>query len=196
MTASANQDPVAQNPEESADADWSALMARGQEGDGEAYRRLLQSILPYLRALARRAGLPGDEVEDSVQDVLMTLHMIRHSYDPARPFAPWLAAVARHRIVDRRRRVIRKALRESPMDSETETLPALPTYLPETASEIRRMKAAIAALPKGQRQAIEMLKLREMSLKEASAASGQSISALKVAVHRAVKRLRSLLAED
>lgn len=196
MTASANQDPVAQNPEESADADWSALMARGQEGDGEAYRRLLQSILPYLRALARRAGLPGDEVEDSVQDVLMTLHMIRHSYDPARPFAPWLAAVARHRIVDRRRRVIRKALRESPMDDETETLPALPTYLPETASEIRRMKAAIAALPKGQRQAIEMLKLREMSLKEASAASGQSISALKVAVHRAVKRLRSLLAED
>ncbi len=196
MKAPANQDPGPQSTEEPVEQDWSALMARSQEGDQDAYRRLLQSILPYLRALARRAGMPGDEVEDAVQDVLMTLHQIRHSYDPARPFAPWLAAVARHRIIDRRRRLVRKALRESPMDNETETLPALPTYLPERASEIRRMKAAIDALPKGQRQAIEMLKLREMSLKEASAASGQSISSLKVAVHRAVKRLRSLLAED
>jgi RNA polymerase sigma-70 factor (ECF subfamily) len=196
MTASANQDPAPRDTEEPAEPDWSALMARSQEGDGAAYRRLLQSILPYLRALARRAGLPGDEVEDAVQDVLMTLHAIRHSYDPARPFAPWLAAVARHRIIDRRRRLVRRASRESPMDNETETLPAPPTYLPETESEVRRMKAAISALPKGQRQAIEMLKLKEMSLKEASAASGQSISALKVAVHRAVKRLRSLLAED
>jgi RNA polymerase sigma factor (sigma-70 family) len=196
MKAPANQDPDPQSTEEPVEQDWSALMARSQEGDQDAYRRLLQSILPYLRALSRRAGMPGDEVEDAVQDVLMTLHQIRHSYDPARPCAPWLAAVARHRILDRRRRLVRKALRESPMDNETETLPALPTYLPERASEIRRMKAAIEALPKGQRQAIEMLKLREMSLKEASAASGQSISSLKVAVHRAIKRLRSLLAED
>jgi len=196
MVASANQDPAPQSPEETADPDWSALMAESQKGDRQAYRRLLRSILPYLRALARRAGLPGEEVEDAVQDVLMTLHAIRHSYDPARPFAPWLAAVARHRIIDRRRRLSRRAQRESPMDSETETLPALPTYLPETASEVRRMREAIATLPKGQRQAIEMLKLKEMSLKEASAASGQSISALKVAVHRAVKRLRSLLTED
>jgi len=196
MTAPANQDPDLRSTEAPPELDWSALMAQSQAGDGQAYRRLLQSILPYLRALARRAGLPADEVEDAVQDVLITLHSIRHSYDPARPFAPWLAAVARHRIIDRRRRLLRKALRERPMDSETETLPAPPTYLPETAGEIRRMKAAIAALPKGQRQAIEMLKLKEMSLKEASAASGQSISSLKVAVHRAIKRLRSLLAED
>lgn len=197
MTAAASQDPAVQGAhEESGERDWSALMAQSQDGDREAYRLLLQSILPYLRALARRAGLPGDEVEDAVQDVLMTLHLIRHSYDPARPFAPWLAAVARHRIIDRRRRLVRRALRESPLGAEAETLPALPTYLPETASEIRRMKTAIATLPPGQRQAIEMLKLKEMSLKEASAASGQSIPALKVAVHRAVKRLRSLLAED
>ena len=126
MTAPANQDPDLRSNEEPAEPDWSALMAQAQEGDGRAYRRLLESILPYLRALARRAGLPADEAEDAVQDVLITLHGIRHSYDPARPFAPWLAAVARHRIIDRRRRLLRKGLRERPMDNETETLPAAP----------------------------------------------------------------------
>lgn len=180
----------------SAEADWSKLMAESQAGNREAYRRLLQSVLPYLRSLARRSGLTSDEVEDAVQDVLLTLHSIRHSYDPARPFAPWLAAVARHRLIDRRRRVFRRVQRETPLDDEAETLAAAPTYLPETASEVRRLKAAIAALPPGQRQAVEMLKLKEMSLKEASAASGQSISALKVAMHRALLRLRRLLSED
>jgi len=178
------------------ETDWSKLMADSQAGDREAYRRLLQSILPYLRSLARRTGLGADEVEDAVQDVLLTLHGIRHSYDPARPFAPWLTAVARHRLVDRRRRVQRRVRRETPLEAEAETLPAAPTYQPETASEVRRLKAAIAALPPGQRQAVELLKLKEMSLKEASAASGQSISALKVAMHRALLRLRRLLSED
>ncbi|HEY2968978.1 MAG TPA: RNA polymerase subunit sigma, partial [Casimicrobiaceae bacterium] len=34
------------------DLDWSILMARAQGGDGEAYRRLLVAIAPYLRSLA------------------------------------------------------------------------------------------------------------------------------------------------
>ena len=53
----------------------------------------------------------------------------------------------------------------------------------------------MARLPEGQRQAIEMLKLKEMSLKEASAASGQSVGALKVAVHRGIKALRALMGD-
>jgi len=50
------------------------------------------------------------------------------------------------------------------------------------------------ALSPRQRDAVEMLRLREMSLKEAAAASGTSISALKVSVHRAVASLRKALA--
>jgi RNA polymerase sigma-70 factor (ECF subfamily) len=40
---------------------------------------------------------------------------------------------------------------------------------------------------------LELLKLRELSLAEASAVSGQSVSALKVGVHRAIKALRARL---
>jgi DNA-directed RNA polymerase specialized sigma24 family protein len=42
-------------------------------------------------------------------------------------------------------------------------------------------------------QAIELMKLREMSLKEAAAATGTSIGALKVSVHRGISALRKAL---
>jgi len=48
-------------------------------------------------------------------------------------------------------------------------------------------------LPPGQRQAVELLKLRELSLKEASALTGLSIGALKLATHRAMVSLRRTL---
>jgi RNA polymerase sigma-70 factor (ECF subfamily) len=173
--------------------DWSVLMAQGQNGDAESYRRLLQAVTPYLRALAHRTGLGGPDLEDAVQDVLLTLHSIRHTYDPSRPFAPWLTAVARHRLLDRLRRRVRQSGRETELTEFHETFAAAETNHPEMAGEARRLKAAIAALPEGQRRAVEMLKLKEMSLKEAAQASGQSETALKVSVHRAIKRLRVLL---
>ena len=55
------------------------------------------------------------------------------------------------------------------------------------------LSRAIATLPPGQREAIELLKLRELSLKEAARTSGRSIAALKVNVHRAIKALKARL---
>jgi len=70
------------------------------------------------------------------------------------------------------------------------------TYLDEGPGDVQSLREAIAKLPVGQRQAAEMLKLQEMSLKVASAASGQSVAALKVAMHRALKALRTALGEE
>lgn len=178
------------------DQDWSVLMARSQGGDQRSYRLLLIGITPYLRALAHRFGLGGVEIEDSVQDVLLTLHTIRHSYDPDRPFGPWLAAVARHRLLDRLRRRVRQSSRETELTEFHETFAAVETNHHEQAGEARRLRAAIAALPEGQRHAVEMLKLKEMSLKEAAESSGQSEGSLKVSVHRAIRRLRVLLGDE
>ena len=173
--------------------DWSALMAAAQDGDATAYGELLRAITPYLRAVARRSGLEGDEIEDGVQDILLTVHSIRRGYDPRRPFAPWLLAVARHRLIDRLRRRGRLRSRETELTTEHETFAADETNLHEEAGEVRRLHKAIAGLPPGQRQAVELLRLQELSLKEAAARSGQSPSALKVALHRALQRLRRVL---
>src|SRR5260370_23059448 len=104
----------------SRDVDWSILMARAQEGDGAAYHRLLQEITPYLRSLSARRHRDPNDAEDSVQDVLLTVHSIRQTYDPARPFAPWLVAIANRRFIDRLRRQGRTRNREIPLTAEHE----------------------------------------------------------------------------
>ena len=104
--------------------DWSILMARAQSGDSSAYRRLLDDITPYLRSLARKRHRTPYDAEDAVQDILLTVHAIRHTYDPHRPFGPWLVAIANRRIIDRLRRDSRLRSRETVLDHSHETFPA------------------------------------------------------------------------
>src|SRR5437868_3878566 len=77
-------------------------------GDDAAYRRLLGAVAPVLRANARRAlvraGQPADQAEDIVQDILLAVHLKRHTWDVKAPFAPWLFAIARNKLIDNLRR--------------------------------------------------------------------------------------------
>lgn len=176
------------------ETDWSILMARAQSGDSEAYRRLLEQITPYVHALAIRRSRDPSDAEDAVQDVLLTIHAIRHTYDPSRPFGPWLVTIAHRRIVDWVRRRERTRSREAAIEPRHETFRAVQTNIDEAGSDGRALRAAVDSLPPVQRQAIKLLKLQEMSLKEAAAMSGMSIASLKVTTHRALKRLRRILA--
>jgi RNA polymerase sigma-70 factor (ECF subfamily) len=63
----------------------------------------------------------------------------------------------------------------------------------ENFGDPEALARAIEALPPGQRQAVQLLKLQELSLKEASVATGLSVGALKVATHRAMASLRRAL---
>lgn len=176
--------------------DWSNLMVQAQDGNQEAYRRLLEAVTPYLRSLAGRCFKDSADVEDAVQDVLLTVHLVRHAYDPARPFGPWLVAIANRRIVDRLRRDTRRRSREVALSADHETFADPETNLHKDALDEAALGHAIERLPPDQRQTITMLKLNEMSLKEAAAASGRSIPSLKVATHRAIRGLRRLLKSE
>jgi RNA polymerase sigma-70 factor, ECF subfamily len=184
--------------------DWSTRMALAQGGDREQYRALLKEIEPYVRSIAGRCFKHPADAEDALQDVLLTVHSIRHTYDPRRPFAPWLTAIANRRIIDRLRSETRKKAREIELSGEHKGLShqafAHETFLQAATNHDgiaeRALHEAIGRLPPEQRDAITMLKLNEMSLKEASRMSGRSIAALKVATHRALANLRKLLRGD
>jgi RNA polymerase sigma factor (sigma-70 family) len=191
MTETGKAGPSEPRPDGS--TDWSVLMARAQDGDGVAYRRLLEDITPYLRSLTARHRAPPGEAEDVVQDILLTLHAVRHTYDPGRPFGPWLLAIARRRIADRLRRHGRIAAAETALGPEHETIVATGPNLYALLAGRPGLRDAIERLPPGQRQAVLLLKLRELSLKEAASESGMSVGALKVASHRALKALRAML---
>ncbi len=173
--------------------EWSILMTRAQDGDGEAYRHLLEEVTPYLRSLAARRHRDSSDVEDAVQDILLTIHAIRQTYDPTRPFGPWLVTIANRRLIDRLRRQGRRRSRETALTAEHETFAAAEANIDTEISDRRELETALKGLPSGQRQAIRLLKLEELSLKEAAAATGMSVTALKVATHRALKNLRKML---
>nr|WP_147046032.1 sigma-70 family RNA polymerase sigma factor [Methylobacterium gnaphalii] len=177
----------------------SATMAAAQAGDAEAYRRLLRDCMPVIAAAARAKGARGDAVEDVVQETLLTMHRARASYDPARPFLPWLRAIAQRRTIDLLRCQSRRPKEvDDPIAYEAHADDGLPEAGQGLMTREReaRLAQAIATLPKGQRQAVEQLGLRENSLAEASVLTGRSTGALKVNLHRALKTLRAALAQD
>jgi RNA polymerase sigma-70 factor (ECF subfamily) len=167
------------------------LWARAQEGDESAYREALLRIAARLRRFfGRRLQSLPDDVEDLVQETLLALHLQRGTYDPALPVSAWVHAIARHKLVDLfRRRGRREALHE-PLDELDER--DHPTAADEQPAR-RDLAVLLETLPPAQRQAILLIKVEGLSVAEASAKSGVSVSALKVQVHRGLKRLAALV---
>jgi RNA polymerase sigma-70 factor (ECF subfamily) len=175
------------------------LMRAAQAGDGAAYSELLRSLVPLLKDTVRqRFGfLQAQDLEDLAQEVLLSLHKARRTYDPARPFLPWLMAIARNRMADSARRYARRAAHEVACEQPPETFPAENPNMSaseyEDCGDAEALAHAMTRLPRSQRRAIELTKLREMSLREAAAATGTSVGALKVSVHRGISALRKAL---
>lgn len=179
-------------------ADWSEWMLLAQDGDREAYQRLLLGIAPYLRAVARRYLGRGEDAEDAVQDILMIVHDIRHTYERGRPFKPWLNTIASRRCIDLLRRRARRLRNEvatgEDMGEQTDGGVA-PDEAISQLHDARSLHKAVEDLAPRQREAIRLLRLRELSLSEAAAQSRQSVGSLKVACHRALKSLQQALAQ-
>lgn len=176
---------------------FTALMLRAQRGSEGAYARLLQELPPVVARMIRRqlvSASPSDQ-EDLLQEVLISVHTARATYDPTRPFIPWLKAIVVNRAIDFLRRQQRNAKGQALTDEMAAGIAddaagdAVIRY-----DAVDALQKAISKLPAGQRSAIELLKLREMSLREAAATTGMSTSALKASVHRAVRTLRVSLA--
>lgn len=177
-------------------ADWAALMLRAQDGDKVAYRSLLLAITPYVRAIARRYLGYGEDAEDAVQEVLMVVHGIRHTFERGRPFKPWLGTIASRRCIDLLRRRAHRARHEMAdvvdVDYHAHGDPGPEDTLLRD-QEACRLRSAVDELPPRQRDAISMLRLQELSLNEASGHSKQTVGSLKVACHRAMGSLQRAL---
>lgn len=170
------------------------LMREAQAGDGAAYNALLRGVLPLLRARMRQRLFHPADAEDAVQDTLLAVHALRHTYDASRPFLPWLFAIAEHKAIDLMRRTGRRRVRESALEELGEDSPALAAPpRAEAAVEARQLRDMIARLPPSQRLALSLAKLRELPLADAACESGMSVGALKVASHRAVHALRRMV---
>src|SRR3954452_13235842 len=161
-------------------------------GDNASYHRLLKAVTPVLRAGARRglarAGQPVDQAEDIVQDILLAVHLKRHTWDANAPFAPWLFAIARNKLIDALRRRGRRVFVN--IDDFAETLPGEP---PEETVPAREVAAHLEALPPRQRDVLRSIAVDSASITATAAKLSMSEGAVRVALHRGLASLTARL---
>jgi RNA polymerase sigma-70 factor (ECF subfamily) len=165
------------------------LMAAAQDGDRVACNVLLTEAGLWLERYFRRR-VPPDAIDDLVQDVLIAFFAKRATWDPSRPFLPWLAAIARYRWVDHLRRVYKHDARELFDDDAIEDS--------EEGIVTARVSLdrLLGKLPGRQAEVIELVKIAGLSVREAAEKTGQSESLVKVNIHRGLKKLAALVEDS
>src|SRR3954462_5855492 len=172
--------------------EWTGLMRSAISGDDAAYHRLLKAVAPVLRAAARRglarAGQPVDQSEDIVQDILLAVHLKRHTWDANAPFAPWLFAIARNKLIDALRRRGRRVFVN--IDNFAEVIPS---EAPEETVPAREVAAHLEALPARQRDVLRSIAVDSASIKATAAKLSMTEGAVRVALHRGLASLTARL---
>ena len=180
----------------SAESDlWTELMLAADRGDQAAYTRLLERLAPHIRAWTRagfnRSGAGNEEIEDVVQETLLAIHLKRHTWDRTQPLAPWLRAIARNKLIDALRRSGRRAT--TPIEDFGETLAAAEDGNVESQHDAAYL---LSQLPEKQRQIVSSMTLEGRSAREVGTALGMTEVAVRVTLHRALKRMAEIYRSD
>ncbi len=172
---------------------WRTWMAAAQQGDADAYQRLLTELLPFVGRIVRGRVRDDPAAEDIVQEVLLSIHTARHTYRPERRLEPWVRTIARNAVIDWARRQTRARGRESGVDAAEL---AAPEDESPSAFLSPGLERALSALPDAQRQAVVMLKLEGLTVAEAAEKAGVTPGALKLRAHRGYRALRDMFGRE
>lgn len=187
--------PNSQQEMSAREAQWADWMRAGLDGDGEAHRRLLEALAPALRRIAslglRRAGLGNADVEDVVQEILLAIHLKRHTWLRDQPFSPWLHAVARYKLIDTMRRRGRRG--EVPIDDLIEVLPDQAPAVDRSPQELSKF---VGRLKGREHDVVAAVSLDGASIGDTAKTLAMSEGAVRVALHRGLKRLAQIYRDE
>jgi RNA polymerase sigma-70 factor (ECF subfamily) len=171
-----------------AEEKWATMMRAAMAGDQVVYRRLLDEIGRAVRTMARgafsRARVGDADVEDVVQETLLAIHLKRQTWDGSQKLAPWVNAIARHKIIDAMRR--RGARRLEPIEDFEAVLAAPEAEDPHTRSDVVRL---LEQLNPRARDIVKSISLDGQSIAQTATRLGMTEVAVRVALHRALKML-------
>lgn len=170
------------------------LMLKGLDGDNVAYRLFLDRLSALFRAFFRRKlAMHGPaHAEDLVQEALLAIHLHRQSYDRNRAITTWVYAIARYKLIDHLRRTPASRV-FVPVDDVEDLFSAEAADAADPAHDVDTL---LKQLPAKQSTAIRLVKLEELTAKEAAGRMGVSEADVKISIHRGLKRLMALAAKD
>lgn len=166
---------------------WTELMRAANRGDASAYQRVLAELAPVLRAIVSRGSSCGSgsaDVEDVVQDILLAIHLKRHTWDERRPLLPWVRAIARNKFVDNLRKRDRHV--RVPLDDIAERLADTRSFDDTSGIDVSRM---LATLKERQRQIVQAISIEGTSASQLAGRLAMTEGAVRVALHRALHSL-------
>lgn len=168
--------------------DWAGWMLAANAGDAGAYRRLLDALSVFLRAVVRRRsgayGIGLADIEDVVQETLLAVHLKRGTWDPGQPVGPWVAAIARNKLIDGLRRRGRRI--DVPIDDFAEVLPAGQKDEQISTHEAMRL---LSVLKGRQHAVVKAITVDGDDIGETASKLGMSEGAVRVALHRGLAAL-------
>jgi RNA polymerase sigma factor (sigma-70 family) len=167
---------------------WAKLMIAAQNGERRLYEKLLRELDVWLRRYYMRR-LPRPAAEDARQDALLAIHANRYSYVPSGSFGAWVAAIARHKWIDR----IREASRFAPASLRDDIPVEDHGCVTISAISVDRL---LGHLKSAQADVIRLVKLQGLSIEDASGVTGQSTALVKINLHRGLKKLSALVSSD
>lgn len=160
-------------------------------GDKHAYAVLLQETSRFLRPfLVKRLSFAA-EVDDLMQEILISIHKARHTYNGDRPYKPWAYAIARFRLQDYLRTHYSDHLRHAIELSNVEN--SLPDPVTKYAMTYESISGELRKLPQKQAVILRMMHQEGYTAKEVANSIGMKESAVKVMAHRAYRILRNKL---
>ena len=172
------------------------LCCRAQSGDSEAYAQMLAETESIVRVYLLRRISDGPDIDDIVQETLISIHRGLHTYIPGRSFTSWMFAIAHNRMCDFFRRQKRLRCEVGMENHRLDDFSDESRDSGEEVANVDRLYANLSSIPTRYADAVRMTKLEGNSVRKASRTLGISEGALRVAVHRAYKLLRSRINED
>ncbi|MGC2459271.1 MAG: sigma-70 family RNA polymerase sigma factor, partial [Gallionellaceae bacterium] len=170
---------------------FEALMRQALDGDQRAYAELLRETARLLRPFLSRRLSFDSEVEDLLQEILISIHKARHTYDGQRPYKPWAYAIAKFRLQDYLRMHYADQLRHAVDISEL--VDNLHEDVTESPISYESISGEVHKLPGKQATILQLMHQEGYTAKEVAQKLGMTESAVKVAAHRAYKVLRQKL---
>jgi len=172
--------------------EWTELMQSANAGDGAAYHRLLMGIAPVLRVTVEggleRAGRPTDQCEMIVQEILLAVHLKRHTWDVSTPFCSWLFAITRNKLLD----LMRRSDKPGRIDIDCFRDPS-PEEPPSESRKTTEVDEHIQSLSHRQRIVLQAIVSGQVSLRETAAKLMTTENAVRVALHRGLSNLAAKL---
>ncbi|RLB54846.1 MAG: RNA polymerase sigma factor [Deltaproteobacteria bacterium] len=177
-----------------ADQSDERLMAAYVAGNETAFAELFHRYGGRLLRVIRRQVRSEDDAREIVQQTFLHLHRARHDFRSGATLRPWIFTIA----LNLKREYFRRRGRrpEAPLDLDGRNDPSVPAYDPTRHERAQAVRAALASLPPGQREVIELHWFSELSFQEVAVVVGASVSAVKVRAHRGYGRLRKSLSAE